>query len=139
MKAPEQEGRYTAFFRLQTAFRSRFGHKINCDIMCTRPGSEQLAPVQDSVEAVVDRKPSAAAKKPRPYVEPKTPMDLYFAKVELETDESLKEDLGTLYQLGFVDFYLNLKLTRRYKDIKLVINTLLSWSAHKNEFCLNNF
>ena len=66
-------------------------------------------------------------------------MDLYFSKVELETDETLKEGLGTLYQLGFVDFYLNLKLMRRYKDINLVINTLLSWSAHKNEFCLNNF
>lgn len=31
-KAPEKEGRYTAFFRLQTG-RIKFGHKVSCDIL----------------------------------------------------------------------------------------------------------
>ena len=35
-KAPEQEGRYTSFFRLQTG-RIKFGHKVSCDILCIKP------------------------------------------------------------------------------------------------------
>lgn len=35
-KAPEQEGRYTSFFRLQTG-RIKFGHKVSCDILCVKP------------------------------------------------------------------------------------------------------
>jgi len=35
-QAPEKEGRYTAFFRLQTG-RIKFGHKISCDILCVHP------------------------------------------------------------------------------------------------------
>ena len=35
-KAPEKEGRYTAFFRLQTG-RIKFGHKLSCDILCVKP------------------------------------------------------------------------------------------------------
>merc|ERR1719432_666327 len=35
-KAPEQEGRYTSFFRLQTG-RIKFGHKVSCDILCVHP------------------------------------------------------------------------------------------------------
>lgn len=35
-KAPAQEGRYTAFFRLQTG-RIKFGHKVSCDILCVKP------------------------------------------------------------------------------------------------------
>lgn len=35
-KAPEQEGRYTSFFRLQTG-RIKFGHKVGCDIICVKP------------------------------------------------------------------------------------------------------
>jgi hypothetical protein len=36
MKAPEQEGRYTSFFRMQTG-RIKFGHKVSCDILCVKP------------------------------------------------------------------------------------------------------
>lgn len=32
-KAPISEGRYTAFFRMQTQ-RIKFGHKLSCDILC---------------------------------------------------------------------------------------------------------
>ena len=35
-KAPEKEGRFTAFFRLQTG-RIKFGHKLSCDILCVKP------------------------------------------------------------------------------------------------------
>lgn len=35
-KAPEQEGRYTAFFRLQTG-RIKFGHKVSADILVVKP------------------------------------------------------------------------------------------------------
>lgn len=35
-KAPEQEGRYTSFFRMQTG-KIKFGHKVSCDVLCVKP------------------------------------------------------------------------------------------------------
>lgn len=35
-KAPEQEGRYTAYFRMQTG-SIKFGHKVWCDILVIKP------------------------------------------------------------------------------------------------------
>jgi hypothetical protein len=35
-KAPNQEGRYCSFFRLQTG-KIKFGHKVGCDIICVKP------------------------------------------------------------------------------------------------------
>merc|ERR1712012_1249151 len=63
-QAPEKEGRYTAFFRLQTG-RIKFGHKVSCDILCVHPIAESPIvaktveqPVQmiaqDVVEAAAD-------------------------------------------------------------------------------------
>jgi len=49
-KAPEKEGRYTAFFRLQTG-RIKFGHKVSCDIMCVH--SDAAVPEEEMKEEVV--------------------------------------------------------------------------------------
>lgn len=35
-KAPKQEGRYTAYFRMQTG-NIKFGHKVWCDILVVKP------------------------------------------------------------------------------------------------------
>ena len=53
-KSPEQEGRYTAFFRLQTG-RIKFGHKVSCDILCVQPGEpvihDEIEDVDESMHA----------------------------------------------------------------------------------------
>jgi len=35
-KAPEKEGRYTGYFRMQTG-SIKFGHKVWCDILVVKP------------------------------------------------------------------------------------------------------
>jgi hypothetical protein len=53
-KSPEQEGRYTAFFRLQTG-RIKFGHKVSCDILCVQSGEpvihDEIVDVDESMHA----------------------------------------------------------------------------------------
>ena len=142
MKAPKDEGRYIACFRLQTASKNRFGQKIMCDIMCVRPGSELLAPVQKPGKAVVRRKPTAPVDPtyiPEPYMKVKPPMELYFKRVQFEDDDALREALTTLYHAGFVDFDVNLKLMLRVKDINKAVDILLSWGAKKNDTSLEFF
>jgi len=46
-KAPENEGRYTAYFRMQTG-NIKFGHKVWCDILVVKP--KQAAAVQNLAE-----------------------------------------------------------------------------------------
>ena len=142
MKAPKDEGRYIACFRLQTATKNRFGQKITCDILSVRPGSELLAPVQKPGKAVVVRKPKAAANRsdtPEPYMKVKSPKELYFKRVQFEDDDALREALTTLYDAGFVDFDVNLKLMLRVKDINKAVDILLSWGAKKNDPSLEFF
>jgi len=55
-KAPDQEGRYCSFFRLQTG-KIKFGHKVGCDIICVKP---KEAPVVDMGLARSMMKPVSA-------------------------------------------------------------------------------
>ena len=48
-KAPEKEGRYCAFFRLQTG-RIKFGHKVACDILCVEPKAEVVEAKEVMIE-----------------------------------------------------------------------------------------
>ena len=57
-KAPEQEGRYTSFFRLQTG-RIKFGHKVSCDIMCVQPGEPVIEDAIEDVDESMHAEPVA--------------------------------------------------------------------------------
>ena len=53
-KAPEKEGRYTAFFRLQTG-RIKFGHKVSCDILVVpMPPVQEPEPAREDLEARIN-------------------------------------------------------------------------------------
>lgn len=50
LKAPERPGRYTAYFRMQTGHKVRFGHKVWCDILVE-------VPVENTIEQPVSQQP----------------------------------------------------------------------------------
>ena len=70
-KAPEQEGRYTSFFRMQTG-KIKFGHKVNCDVLCVKPAIEPVAVEEqesDLVKAVDSQTVEMVSQDPVPAVE----------------------------------------------------------------------
>lgn len=62
-RAPEKEGRYTAFFRLQTG-RIKFGHKVSCDILCVHPVPAAAKPEPTAME--VEENPVISEPLPQP-------------------------------------------------------------------------
>ena len=53
-KAPTAEGRYTAYFRMQTG-NIKFGHKVWCDILVVKP--KLVTPVK-----MISQEPASAVK-----------------------------------------------------------------------------
>lgn len=43
LTAPQMEGKYTTFFRMQTGHSVRFGHKVWCDIQVVQPKEEVMS------------------------------------------------------------------------------------------------
>lgn len=81
-KAPEQEGRYTSFFRLQTG-RIKFGHKVSCDIMCVQSGEPVIHDEIEDVDESMHAEPVAVVAEPVPVVA--EPVEM----VAQDTDEVL--------------------------------------------------
>lgn len=51
-KAPADEGRYTAYFRMQTG-NIKFGHKVWCDILVVKPKQEAIKMVSQEPVAEI--------------------------------------------------------------------------------------
>jgi hypothetical protein len=62
-KAPQQEGRYTAYFRMQTG-NIKFGHKVWCDILVVKPKVQapvQMVPQQPVADVKMEEEKSSFA------------------------------------------------------------------------------
>lgn len=55
LKAPNQAGRYTAYFRMSTETNYRFGHKVWCDIQVVNPPAPVQAEVPERIDMPVDQ------------------------------------------------------------------------------------
>lgn len=53
-KAPEQEGRYTAYFRMQSG-NIKFGHKVWCDILVVKPKQAVQMVSQEPAQELMDK------------------------------------------------------------------------------------
>ena len=160
-KAPEQEGRYTSFFRMQTG-KIKFGHKVNCAILCVKPAEESLAIEEqesDLVKPVVCQTVEMASQEPVVAVEEnaaaagdkdmaeepsalmqsmisidaKSPKQIYFEDAE-KLEESLKAALIALYEFGFTNFQANLVLMQKHKDVNVVAEQLMTGALNESQF-----
>jgi len=141
-KAPEKEGRYTAYFRMQTG-SIKFGHKVWCDILVVKPSQKESAAVkmvaQDNLamsEVEIAEQssfqPSDKSTDGTGLMQSqittanslKTPKMAYYEDVAKEADEQLKEALTSLYEFGFCDFKVNKALMIKYKNVNTVAETL---------------
>lgn len=103
----------------------------------------------EKLEASQDKAISAAASEAnstkKPEVVPKfdmnlvpknlaaeTPKEIYMRKAETVQDPTMKEQLVTLFELGFVSFETNKCLMDKYKDLETVINMLLSGGLNES-------
>jgi len=133
-KAPESEGRYTAYFRMQTG-NIKFGHKVWCDILVVKP--KQAAAVNMVAQAENKEVKEESAFQPGDKSgdglmqsqitiasEMKSPKMLYYEDLAKESDESLREALTSLYEFGFCDFKVNKALMIKYKNVNTVAETL---------------
>jgi len=139
-KAPEKEGRYTAYFRMQTG-NIKFGHKVWCDILVVKAKEQAAVKMVSQDKVVKDVKMEEPAEEKSSF-EPsdksgdglmqsqitipdmKTPKMMYYEDVAKETDEQLKEALTSLYEFGFCDFKVNKHLMLKYKNVNTVAETL---------------
>jgi len=139
-KAPENEGRYTSYFRMQTG-NIKFGHKVWCDILVVKPKKQVEAPVQMVSQEPVVPKENVEMKEESAFADKeggsdliqsqitisdaiKTPKQLYHEEVQKESDAQLKEALQSLYDFGFTDFKVNKSLMLKYKNVNTVAETL---------------
>lgn len=158
-KAPVKEGRYVAFFRLQTG-RIKFGHKVSCDILCVEP----KAPVAQDVlidtcakpeqpvqmvsqevagdKDVADSGPAAGSSLLNNSVisiDAKSPKQLYFEQVEAESCDYLKQSLTALYDFGFTCFAVNKALMQKHNDVNRVAEQLMTGALSESQFGAVNF
>ena len=158
-QAPEKEGRYVAFFRLQTG-RIKFGHKISCDILCVEPKAAIVCPedvlidtcakpdqpvemVSQEVAGDKDMADSDAAgsllNKSVISIDVKSPKQLYFEQVEAESCDYQKQSLTALYDFGFTCFAVNKALMQKHNDVNKVAETLMSGALSESQFGAINF
>lgn len=134
-KAPEQEGRYTAYFRMQTG-NIKFGHKVWCDILVVKPKQaaavNMIAHAQENQEMKEEPSFQPGDKSGDGLMqsqitiasEMKSPKMLYYEDLAKESDEQLREALTSLYEFGFCDFKVNKALMLKYKNVNTVAETL---------------
>lgn len=135
-KAPMKEGRYTAYFRMQTG-NIKFGHKVWCDILVVKPKEVAVKMVSQEPAAVKMEQPDekssfeAGDKSGEGLMQSqitipdmKTPKMMYYEDVAKESDEQLKEALTSLYEFGFCDFKVNKHLMLKFKNVNTVAETL---------------
>jgi len=135
-KAPEQEGRYTGFFRMQTG-NIKFGHKVWCDILVVKP--QQPAAVNTALQEPVieEQKEEVSSFQPSDKSgdglmqsqitltsEIKAPKTLYYEEVAKENDAALRDALTNLYEFGFTEFKVNKTLMLKHKNVNTVAEML---------------
>jgi len=152
-KAPENEGRYTAYFRMQTG-AIKFGHKVWCDILVVKPKIAAAVQMvsQESVEkpvekveesAFADKEGGSGLMQSQITIADaiKTPKMVYYEEVAKEKDSTLQESLKNLYDFGFTDFKVNKSLMLKYKNVNTVAETLCNGVLNEsavNEIYGNN-
>lgn len=159
-KAPEQEGKYTSYFRMTFGDNVRFGHKIWCNILVKKPAmvmmSEPVVFNQSQFEVVIDddlyeeplQDKSGELPKAQAIEEAKvhhqianlslsnvfqTPKEIYMQAMEKESDANLKNGLSTLYDFGFVEYKINKALLTKYcYDVNTVCEILLNGALNES-------
>ena len=87
-----------------------------------------------STEAASESQPSSELMNSFISIDAKTPKQLYYEKIEAESDPVLKQALANLYETGFTDFAVNRALMLKLKDVNQVANQLLTGALSESQF-----
>lgn len=147
--APEKPGRYTSYFRMMTGENKRFGHKVWCDIQVIEPEKQDVPKLnleqieEANVKMVKQEDPVVFAQKEEDVSAfdkalsvstMKTPKQVYFEKIEELPSKLMKDAMGVLYEIGYVNFALNKSLMEKHGDVNAVVEVLMSGDLGASQF-----
>ncbi len=67
-------------------------------------------------------------------IDAKSPKQVYYDQVALESDEALKIALSSLYDFGFTNFSVNKSLMMKHSDVNIVAETLMTGALSESQF-----